>query len=198
MGCLTEKLLADIVVNCNSLSIAGLESDMLLIPHTDVDKTASTFDTENKQLITDLVLKSGATGYLLGGIKQTNGINHEFVPGDDQTLDKYRHGIRGRILTPTAENIDQANKLGKGMSYLAIANRKYKGPESKDAFLVLGWDTGIYLSVNTSSSYENDGAILIEMASKDGFLENDMPKVLLDTDYPTTLTAFTNKFAAGV
>jgi len=197
MGCLTDKLSGDIAMNCDFLAIAGIESDILLIPHTDVDMVASTFDAENKQLMTDLVLKAGATGYVFEGLKQTNGYNSEFVPGDDQSLDKHRHGIRGRILTPSAANIDQANKLGKGESYLAVVNRKYKGANSADAFLVIGYDTGIYLTVNTNSSYDNDGAILIEMSSKDGFLENDMPKVLLDVDYATTFTAFTNKFVAA-
>ena len=196
MGCLTEKITGDIAINCDHIAIAGLESDILLIPHSDVDKSASTFDADNKMIISDLVLKASATGYLLEGVKQTNGMNSEFVPGDDQTLDKHRHGIRGRVLTPSAANIEQANLLGKGESYMAVVNRKYKGADSADAFLILGWDTGMHLSVMTINSNENDGAILLEMASKDGMLENDLPRVVLDTDYDTTLTAFNNKFEA--
>ncbi|MAX50546.1 MAG: hypothetical protein CMH22_01025 [Methylophaga sp.] len=196
MGCLTDKITDDIAINCDNIAIAGLESDILLIPHSDVDKSASTIDATNKMIITDLVLKAGATGYLLEGVKQTNGMNSEFIPGDDQTLDKHRHGIRGRVLTPSAANIEQANLLGKGESYMAVVNRKYKGADSADAFLILGWDTGMHLSVMTINSNENDGAILLEMASKDGMLENDLPRVVLDTDYDTTLTAFNNKFEA--
>ena len=124
MGCLTEKITGDIAINCDHIAIAGLESDILLIPHSDVDKSASTFDADNKMIISDLVLKASATGYLLEGVKQTNGMNSEFVPGDDQTLDKHRHGIRGRVLTPSAANIEQANLLGKGESYMAVVNRK--------------------------------------------------------------------------
>lgn len=198
MGCLTDKLAADIAVDCDNLTVGGIESDILLFVHSDVDKTATTFDATNPLLCTDLVLKAGATGYLLEGVKQTNGYNTEFVPGDDQTPDKSRHTVRGRILTPSVENRLQANKLGKGVSYMAVVNRKYKGEDSEDAFLLLGWDTGMYLSVKTESSTENDGAILLEMASKDSLLENDDPKVVLDTDYDTTLLAFNNKFAAGV
>ena len=196
MGCLTDKITDDIAINCDNIAIAGLESDILLIPHSDVDKSASTIDATNKMIITDVVLKAGATGYLLEGVKQTNGMNSEFIPGDDQTLDKHRHGIRGRVLTPSAANIEQANLLGKGESYMAVVNRKYKGADSADAFLILGWDTGMHLSVMTINSNENDGAILLEMASKDGMLENDLPRVVLDTDYDTTLTAFNNKFEA--
>ncbi|SOC79822.1 hypothetical protein SAMN06296241_1359 [Salinimicrobium sediminis] len=195
MGCYTDRLAADIANDCENLTIAGIESDILLIPHGDVDKTATTFDPTNPLLITDLVLKAGKTGFLLEGVKQTNGYNTEFVPGDDQTPDKSRHVIRGRILTPSAANRLQANKLGKGESYMAVVNKKYKGAESKDAFLVLGWDAGMYLSSKTENSIENDGAILLELSSKDNMLEKDDPKVLLETTYDTTLTAFNNKFA---
>lgn len=198
MGCLTDKISADIAVDCDNLAIAGIEEDILLIPHEDVDWSATTFDETNPMIVTDLVLKTSTTGYLLEGVKQTNGYNHEFVPGDDQTLDKHRHGIRGRILSPTAANIEQANKLSKSTAYVAVVNRKYKGAGSADAFLMLGKDQGMYVSVMTGASYENDGAILFEMASKDGLLENDLPRVVLDTDYDTTLTAFTNKFVPGV
>lgn len=194
MGCLTDRLAADIANDCDNITISGIESDILLIPHSDVDKTASTKDAENPLLVTDLVLKAGATGFLLEGVKQTNGYNHEFVPGDEQTPDKSRHVIRGRILTPSAANRLQANKLGKGEAYMAVVNKKYKGADSKDAFLILGWDAGLYLRTKTENSTENDAAILLELASKDIMLENDDPKVLLDVDYPTTLTAFNNKF----
>ena len=196
-NCLTDRLAADIVNDCENLSISGIESDILLIPHSDVDKTASTIDPTNPLLITDLVLKAGKTGFLLEGVKQTNGYNSEFVVGDEQTPDKSRHVIRGRILTPSAANRLQANKLGKGESYMAVVNKKYKGKDSKDAFLVLGWDAGMYLSSKTENSLENDGAILLEMSSKDTMLEKDDPKVLLETTYETTLTAFNNKFATA-
>lgn len=201
MGCFTDRLTADIAIDCDNLTIAGIESDILLIPHNQVDKTGSTIDADNKILLTELKLKPGSTGFLLEGVKQTNGYNTEFVPGDDQTPDKSRHVIRGRILSPTADNRNQANKLGQGESYLAVVNKKYKGPESKDAFLVLGWDCGLFLTSKTENSTENDAAIVLEMGSKDNMLENHDPKVLLEQDYETTLIAFNNKFAeaeAGV
>lgn len=197
-NCLTDRLSADIANDCENLSISGIESDILLIPHGDVDKTATTLDATNPLLITDLVLKAGKTGFLLEGVKQTNGYNTEFVPGDEQTPDKNRHVIRGRILTPSAANRLQANKLGKGEAYMAVVNKKYKGAGSADAFLVLGWDAGLYLRSKTESSTENDGAILLELASKDTMLEKDDPKILLETNYDTTLTAFNNKFAQAV
>lgn len=193
-NCLTEELTDDILINCDHLAIPGIESDILLILHSNVDKSASTIDGTNPNLITDLVLLQGTEGVFLEGVKQIGGFSSEFVKGDQERLNKFRHMIRGRILSPTADNRNNFDKLATGMPYMAVVNKKYKGPNSEDAFLVLGWDTGITLSVGTESSYDNDGAIVLEMQSEDDMLENKSPKTLLDTNYETTLTAFENKF----
>lgn len=193
-NCFLEKLTADIVVNCDNLAIAGIEADILLIAHSDIDKTASTFDPLNKNIITDLKLKTGKTGFMLEGVKQIGGFNSEFVKGDSESLNKHKHSIRGRILSPNAANRASYDILSSGEAYIAVINKKYKGVDSKDAFLVLGWDAGLYMSVGTESSYENSGAILLEMASDDEMLENKSPKTLVEGTYEATLTAFTNKF----
>ena len=193
-NCFLEKLTADIVVNCDHLSISGIEADIVLIPFSDVDKSASILDTVNKNLITDLVLKTGKTGYILEGVKQIGGFNSEFVKGDLENLNKFKHGIRGRILSPNAANRVQFDKLASGDAYIAVVNKKYKGVDNKDAFLVLGWDSGLYLSLGTESSYDNSGQIMIELASDDDMLENKSPKTLLETTYDATLVAFANKF----
>lgn len=193
-NCFLDSLSDDILNDCDNLSIGGIESDLLIIPHSGVDKTASTINTENRILLDELVLKAGAAAYKLEGVKQLNGYNYEFVPGDENTLDKWRHTITGVILTPSAANRLQASKLGKGESYMVVVNKKYKGADSKDAFLVLGWDAGLYLTAMTENSNENDAAINFTLASKDQFLEKDMPRLLLESDYDTTLLAFNNKF----
>lgn len=194
MGCLTDRLAANIANDCDNLTVSGIESDALLIPHSAIDKTATTFDAINKMIITDLVLKSGSTGYLIEGVKQTNGYNWEFVKGDSQTRDMYKHLFNGMVLTPSAVNRESANKLGKGESYLVVVNKKYKGASNEDAFLVLGWSSGLYLNSMTENSREQNAAIVFELASDDEMLENNSPNILLDTDYATTLTAFSNKF----
>lgn len=195
MNCLTDILSADIVTDCDNLAKAGIEADVLLIPHAMLDKTASTHDVANRLLMTDLKLTPGSTALVLQGVKQLNGFNWEFVKGDSQTLDKFRHLFNGVINTPSAENRLQASKLAKGESYAIVVNKKFKGADGKDAFLVLGYDSGLYVSEMTENSREANGAINFTLASEDEQLENDMPRQLLEADYATTLLAFGNKFA---
>lgn len=195
-NCFLDSLSDDILNDCDNLSIGGIESDILIIPHPAVDKTASAINADNRILLDELALKAETIAYKLEGVKQLNAYNYEFVPGDENTLDKWRHTLTGVILTPSAANRLQASKLGKGESYMVVVNKKYKGADSEDAFLVLGWDAGLYLTEMTENSKENDAAINFTLSSKDQFLEKDMPRLLLETDYDTTLLAFNNKFAS--
>jgi len=194
MGCITDKISADILVDCDNLSISGLEADVILIPRSDFDRSASTINAGNDILLDNLACKSGATGFKLEGVKQLHSTNSEFVPSEE-TVDKFRHTFRGVILTPSAENRLQASLLAKGESYIVVVNRKWKGANDEDAFLVFGYDAGLYLTEMTEASNENDGNILFALASKDISLETEMPRNLLMTNYATTLTAFDNKFA---
>ncbi|TYP71483.1 hypothetical protein [Aquimarina intermedia] len=194
MGCFTDKLTEDIVNDCDNLSISGIESDVLLVPHSDFNKTATTINATNRMLVDDLVLNAGTTGLKLEGIKQTQGYNWEFVPSEE-TVDKFRHLFDGMIMTPSAANRLSASKLAKGQSYLVVVHKRYKGANKADAFLILGWDAGLYVTVMTENSRESDSAIKFTLSSKDDTLEYDMPRVLLESDYDTTLTAFNNKFA---
>lgn len=196
MGCLSEKLSADLLANCDHLSVTGIEADVILIPLSLVDKAASTINATNRILLDNLACTTGNTGLKLEGVKQLNGYNWEFVPSEE-TTDKYRHIFSGIILTPSAENRLEASKMAKGESYLVVVNKKYKGENQEDAFLVLGWDTGLYVTEMTENSKESDAAIKFTLSSKDDSLEYDMPRLLLETDYATTLAAFTNKFATA-
>ena len=194
MGCLTDFLANDIVNNCDHLAVSGIEEDVILIPFRHFDKGNSVVDATNRMLITDLVLTSGNAGNKLEGVKQLNRFNDEFVPNEDG-VDRWRHTFEGRIMTPSTENRLAASKLTKGESYVIVIHRKYKGVNNADAFLVLGWDSGLYVTTMTESSVDNDGAFVFTMASKDNSLEYDMPRNLLETDYDTTLVAFNAKFA---
>jgi len=197
MGCATDRISADLLADCNNLTISGIEADVVLIPLSLIDKTASVLDPTNNLLCTNLVLKADSVGLKLEGIKQLNGYNQEFVLGDSQTPDKWRHVFSGVIMTPSTANRSEASKMTKGESYVIVVNKKYKGAGSADAFLILGYEAGLYVTEMTENSRENNAAILFTLSSLDEMLENDMAKNLLDTDYDTTLTAFTNMFVQG-
>ena len=191
--CYLDELSASIVNDCDNLAIAGIEADVVLIPFANFDKAGSTINATNRILLDDLLCQSGTSGFKLEGIKQLNGFDSEFVPVAE-SVDRWKHTFRGVIMTPSAENRLQASKLSKGTSYLVVINKKYKGANSEDAFIVLGWDAGLYITEMTESSKDNNGAILFTLSSQEDTLEYDMPRNLLETDYATTLIAFDAQF----
>lgn len=194
MGCFTDKLSADIAIDCDNISIGGVEEDIVIIAHEDVDKVTSTINSSNRLLLDDFNAISGKSGFLLEGIKNAQGILAEFVPSEE-TLDKWRHVYDGVIATPSALNRFEASKLAKGESYMIVVRTRYKGVSKADEFKVLGWDAGLYVTAMTENSRENDGMIKFTLSSKDNSLEYNTWKTLLETDNATTLIAFGNKFA---
>ncbi|KAF2518250.1 hypothetical protein E0W68_09505 [Flavobacterium salilacus subsp. salilacus] len=190
----TGNLTADILFDCANAPIGGIEQNIVLINKNDIDLTATTIDGTNRILVTNLQLKPGTTGYLLSGVKQSNGKAWELVKKENAP-DKFKHTFSGVIFNPSATNKQQADELSKGAKYIAVVEQVWKGASSADAFEILGLTSGLELTTMTNSSKENDNMIVFELSSADGFEETTMPKTLLETDYDTTKTAFENKFA---
>ncbi|QYJ68935.1 hypothetical protein [Flavobacterium litorale] len=190
----TGNLTADILFDCANAPIGGIEQNIVLINKDDIDVSTTTIDGTNRILVTNLQLKPGTTGYILEGVKQSNGKAWELVKKENAP-DKFKHTFSGVVFNPSAANKQQADELSKGAKYIAVVEQVWKGEDSVDAFEVLGLKSGLELLTMTNNSKENDNMIVFELSSADGFEETTMPKTLLETDYATTKTAFDNKFA---
>ena len=189
-----DKLSADIIKDCDNAPKAGIEVNVVLINFDDVDKVTSTIDVSNDLIITSLSTYSGTQGYNIEGIKQVNGVSFELVK-KEESFDAYKHLFAGVILNPSAANKALLKEIASGGRYIAVVEKKWKGIDNEDAFEVLGWDSGLEISTVVWNSKESDGVIKFELASVDGYEEQDMTRNLLETDYDTTLVAFVNKFA---
>lgn len=191
----TGSLTADILFDCEYAPVGGIEQNVVLINKDDIDVVATTTDATNRILVTNLQLKTGKTGYKLTGVKQSNGKAWELVKKENGP-DKFKHRFTGVIFNPSAANKEQADSLSQGAKYVVVVEQVWKGANSLDAFEILGFSAGLELMTMTNNSKENDNMIMFELASVDGYEEPTPPKTLLETDYATTKTAFTNKFTA--
>jgi hypothetical protein len=191
----TGLITGNFETDCDNLPLGGIETTMVLINKDDVDLSATTFHATNTALMTNLQLKASKIGYVVEGIKQSNSKNYALVIKEN-SFDKYTHGVKGTIFSPSAATKNLINKLNGG-TFIAVIQQKWKGVLNAEAFEVLGFGQGLRLSVLTNDSNENDNAILFEMQSEDGFEESKVPFTLLETDYSTTLTAFNNAFVQG-
>ena len=193
----TGKITANFVLDCDYLPIAGLTTNAVLINFDDIDRTATTISGTNRLLMTNLALKTGTTGYLFTGVKQTNAKAYALVP-KDTNVDKYAHTFNGTVFNASVENKLQVANLSLGGKYVVVVEQLWKGADNEDAFEVLGYFTGLTLTEATNSSTENDNTILLKLNSSDGYEEPSLPHNLLETDYDTTKTAYDNLFTAVV
>ena len=189
-----DKLAADILKDCDNKPKGGIEVNVVLINFDDIDKSASTLDATNDLIITNLATGTGTSGFTLEGVKQSNGASYELVKKED-SFDKYTHTFSGVILNPSAANKKSLSNIASGGRYVAIIEKKWKGTDQADAFEVLGWDSGLVISTVVWNSKESDGVIKFDLASEEGYEEDEVTRNVLETDYATTKTSFENAFA---
>lgn len=186
---------SDILNDCDNSSVAGLEINVLIFNSEDIDRTAVTYDVNNKVIMDGFALKATKTGFLIQGVKQVQSTAWELVK-KETSLDKKKHIFNGYVLSLSAENKLQLEQMSEGGSYVVIVEKKWKGQDNDDAFDIYGISSGLELNVATYNSNENDGSALIELSSPDGFEEPRIPANVLIGDYAATKALFDNKFAA--
>lgn len=192
-----EELSLGIVLDCDNEPRAGVEQELVLVNVTDADSTAITYNATNPDsLMTGFSCKTGKVGFLIDGIKNLIAPNTEAEYPEDKK-NGFRHSVSFRVLDPSQEVRDQVNKMNSGALFHAFVERKWKGTNSKDAFLCYGIKYGLEATAIVENPNENNGAIIVTLTTPADVLEPYLPHVLLDTDYATTQTAFNNKFAGS-
>ena len=190
MACI-NKLSGDIQFSCDDKPKKGIaNSKAVIINYEDVDFGASTVSGAT---ISNLALKSGATGYQLSWYKELGSATGEAVI-DPEQIDGFGHSFMGRLSTTSANNAERARELKAG-KFVVVYESKYQGATQGDAFKVLGFENGLELAELTTSTVENSGSILFTLSTLDDEFESFPYQVLLDVDYTTTKADFDALFA---
>ena len=189
----TSGLTADILYDCDNETTGGLEVDMLFFNRNDIKKSAVTFDVTNPILMTNFAMNTGKKGLMITGIKQINGTAFELVK-KEKSSDKFKHQFMGIIPGLSVANKMRLIELSRGANLCVMFEMKWKGAAQKEAFQLLGYESGLELKSATWKSNENDGNITFELESVANYEEPKPPYTVLETDYAATKLAFTNKF----
>ncbi len=191
-----EKISEDILRNCNNVAVKGIKQRLILINTDDLPYTGVSFDPAlPNSLITQLQLLDGKRGYEIKGIKQIMKFSNSFENPEDAESGLV-HSLTGiRVNDPSEIIRNEINKFIGGAKVYAVLERKWKGVENKHAFLFFGLKFGLTLSDFSDASDENDGTIVMSLSTPSGYKEPHLPHIYRDTDYPTSLTAFNNKFS---
>lgn len=200
-----KKLTKSILRQCGERPVMGIEQNLILINFDDVRGFQKDEQFPNS-LINGIDLGDGfeyntnnTSKYAIqiNGIKQIMNYSNSLQISEDSE-NGLTHSIAGiRIYDPSAEVREEISKFVSGNRVFAILERKWKGQNKKDAFLLFGLTFGLELSELTDSSNENDGTIVMSLSTPGGFKEPNLPHVFRDTDYSTTQTVLKNLLIAS-
>jgi hypothetical protein len=195
MAC-TTKIAQAIARNCATPNQMGLEQEILLINHADLLKANIDLNSSTpNSLIDDITLNSGTQGYMLEGFKKMIRYNNTFV-GSQETSNGVIHTLENiPWYDQSAAGLNELSKLQDGARVYVVVKRIFQGVDQESAFRFFGYDYGLELTDFVEASNENDGVPLITLGTPDGFKEQYLPRILLDTDFATTNTAFAAFFA---
>lgn len=181
MACI-NKLSGDILFDCNDTPKKGIAgSRAVLVNYEDVDFGAT---TTSGATTSNFVLKAGATGYKLEWYKELASAGGTYTPNAEE-IDGFAHSFLGRLTTSSANNAERARELKEGR-FVVIYESKYQGVGQKEAYKILGLESGLELSEMNTSTNENSGSILFTLSTKESDYEQYPFGVLLNVDYATT------------
>ena len=185
-----ESLIAmDIAENCENPIVRGLEADGVIINRSDVDFANCKFDETAKNILKQLILKSGKKGFdvvQMGNTPFTGAASNMEVGTYRNT---WTHDIPIAVLAndPTACN-KIIDALTNG-NFVLILKNKNKGANGDGEYQIFGYHQGCRASAGTNDKYSEDteGGWLITLQ------EQNAPKsgmFLWNTDATTTAAQY--------
>ena len=152
-----KDLTADMIYDCADKAKKGLDGGQaILINWDDIDRSGSTVSDAT---ISDLVLKSGKSGFLAEWFKELASANSTFAASTED-VDGFTHNFLCRLQNATAASAERARELAEGR-FVVVVETRYKGASDAEAFKVFGWENGVKLSEMTYNTLENSGSFTL-------------------------------------
>lgn len=180
---------------CTSGAIAGTGPRVILLNYTDIDRTASTKNTADANIIETIVLKEGAVGY------EVESLPNATVGEDTLNVGTYRnnhqHNLTVRIFKKSAAAKKFVN-CTTNARVVAIVQNNDEGDLGNTKYEIYGWDAGLKLNdLSSTTEMEDQVAYLLTFGSDTVAQENSLPKSFFNTDVATTDAAVEALLAPG-
>lgn len=169
----------EIIDNCESAPIGGVEVNAWLFNRSDL---SGVIDPANKNLVTSLIVALTKQGYKLQGFKKNINAGHDIVVSETN-VDKYTHYLNFQAWLLDAVAVNNLDGLS---DLVVVVEGLNKHTDGDGAFVMYGFDTGLYKTTDTKRFNDIDGNRNIEMASQAGEEPLVSEHVVFKTDYATT------------
>lgn len=190
MATTCDSLIAKAIeANCDSPLVRGMESDGVIINRGDIDFAKSVFSTDNKNILTTMLLKAKKQGYAVVQQGQTP------FTGTQTTLTTgtYHNTFQNQVQIVVLDNgpevaRDIIDGLANG-SFVLVLRNLTKGTKGEAEYQVYGYYQGLHATEITNEKYseDTDGGWLVTLQ------ETAVPKSALfffDTDSDTTAAKY--------
>lgn len=188
---------SNILIDCDAPLQAGTRDRMVLINFQDWLDAVVTTNGTNSEIVESIALPSGATGYLIEGINNSNEPLVTFKRS--RYLGSFEHQVKfkGFDVSPTVKSA--LEKLSKGR-VIAIVENNYKGTTGNCAFDIYGADGGLIIPdgglIRDPSSQDTQGAYDVTLKSSEFSMESRLPKRLFITSYTASKAVFDSLYTA--
>lgn len=158
MSC--NKIASDIAHQCVDKLKLGLKDKATFINLDDIDKTACTFDANNKLICTSIVLKTASPALRAFTVEGYNYSNeHDTALAKGKFIDSWDHNFRFRIFDNTPEVKAWINDAA-GSRFAIIIENNYSNinasPAGTTVFEVLGFENGLEIAEAVRNSTDED------------------------------------------
>ncbi|NDW10130.1 hypothetical protein [Dysgonomonas sp. 520] len=150
----------NIQANCDDLVVKGVEANGVIINRADIDFSAVVFDADNKNVISNLVLKSGKKGYEIS-VPTPNPFSGTTTTMEEGTNRKtFTNNLGFVILDNGPEVAGIIDSLANG-EFVVVYENKYKGLQKStnkgDAtYQIVGYYQGLKASTLENDKYSDD------------------------------------------
>ena len=169
--------------NCDFPLIAGVNDRLILMNKDDIDTIS--YDVTNRQVITDIILKTGKSAYVFQGQNRSNEPATRLVKG--RYSSSWDHECIFKIFGDGIEVKTIVNSFPEANIVVVVENN-YRGAIGDAAFTVYGIGGGLETqeAEQVKADADTDGAYHLVLRSSEFGREPLVPNAWFDTDYGTT------------
>lgn len=179
------QISSDILIDCLNPLVGGVKDRLVLMNKEDWDAATITKDQDNAQLISNVILASGAIAYQYEG--KNNSVEPRQALVKQRYAEVYDHEVIFKVFKADASTKQQLELLAKG-KVVAIVENNWKGASGAGAFEVYGEETGLYVQEldRTLADADTQGAYNVVLRTSEQAKESHLPATLFAGSYAAT------------
>lgn len=185
MGCIDKTITGGFSLACDRTPKKGIVQNVKLINKSDIDYDATVFASGNDLVIESLVLNTGKTAFTFEGVKSVMNFTFNKVT-KETTFNKFIHSVSVYCNDLGIASKTELQAILGGAELVAIVETKEQGVNGDSAYHVAGYENGLVATDDSTFDANEDGGMLLTLASVEDLEESKIPYTFYDTSYTAT------------